>query len=386
MNKKSWGFSIFLASSLVTGCTGKKTEATTATGDISYPKEKPSTVSNATNKLTKDSNLRSAKHVTDGGPVTDKSFNETIFKGLQDYNGSTASNAVVQPDAQSAVDVKINLYKKTFEDSQIIVAGGFQHTDALKKIGSEIPKQRGFIFVDGKVENPSIANVVFNIEEAAFLAGYATADYLNKMKSTYGKDGLKAGTFGGRNFPTVTAFMGGFQQGIEYYNTNKAGATKVEFVKLGSKQEDYFSGSFTVGKGKAITQKLLSKGADVILPVAGPQTGDALDAIKEKKSNALVVGVDTDQVKQYKDFSSTFLTSILKRMDIAVTEALQYIYSENDKTQYGLGKTTVGTLSNGLVGIAGGGNNLLSESELDRITSNSKLMAAAKKAKNFFKV
>ncbi len=385
MNKKSWGFSLFLASSLVTGCTGGSKEPAASATEISYSKNAPSSVDGATLQLNKESNLRAAKHVTDGGPVTDQSFNQTIFKGLTDYNGSVASNSVVRPDPQSAVATKINLYKKTFESAQVIVAGGFQHTDALNKIQGEIPKNRGFIFIDGEVKNKNIASVVFNIEEAAFLSGYATAEYLNKMKSTYEKDGLKVGTFGGRNFPTVTSFMAGFQQGVMYYNNNlPSGAMKVEFIKLGSKPEDYFSGSFLVGKGKAMAQKLLSKGADVILPVAGPQTGDTLDAIKEKKSNALVVGVDTDQVKQYPAFKTQFLTSILKKMDVAVKEALQYIYKENEKTQYGLGRTTVGNLSNGLVGIAAGGDNKFSEGDLDRLTSNSKVMAAAKKAQNKF--
>ena len=386
MSKKLWGLSLFLSSSLVTSCTGQeKAKVTLNAGEIAYKKQNPSTSTSPTLQLKKDSNFRAAKYISEGGSVTDKSFNETIFKGLKDYDGVTETDGAIIPNRNTPVPSLINLFKETFKSTQVIVVGGFNFYNALNKIGDDVPKNKGFVFVDGNVNNKNVNSIIFNVEEASFLAGYATADYLNKMKSTYEKDGLKAGTFGGQNFPVVSAFMAGFQQGIKYFNDNlPSGATKVEFIKLGSKPEDYFSGSFDPGKGKAMAQKLLAKGADVILPVAGPQTGDTLDAIKEKKSNALVVGVDTDQVKQYESYSDRFLTSVLKKMDVAVKESLQYIYKENEKTQYGLGKVTVGNLDNKLVGIASGGNNLLSESALDHITNNAKLMASAKKAQNKF--
>lgn len=376
--------STVLSASLVASCSGAQKKVY----KISYPTNKTSAVEGAVDHLVKKGgNLRSVKHITDGGPVTDKSFNQTIFKGLQDYNGTSIADGAVIPNNGSSVDEFISLYQKTLEKTQIIVAGGFQHTNALTKYGKDIPEDRGIIFVDGEVKAKNINSIVFNIEEAAFFAGYATSEWLSKNNEKYKEDGLKVGTFGGRNFPTVTCFMSGFQQGVTYWNNNlPSNGNKVEFIKLGTKVEDYFSGSFEVGKGKSISQKLLSKGADVILPVAGPQTGDTLAAIKEKKSNALVVGVDTDQVKQYSDHSNTFLTSILKNMDLAVTRSLKHIFSEKIDTldNFGLGKTTVGNWANGLVGIASGGDNKISEADLERLKKDGALTKAASSAINQF--
>jgi basic membrane lipoprotein Med (substrate-binding protein (PBP1-ABC) superfamily) len=50
-----------------------------------------------------------------------------------------------------------------------------------------------------------------------------------------------------------------------------------------------------MGDGKACAQTLLAYGADVIMPVAGPQTIDTVQEIKNQKSNCIVVGVDTPQ-------------------------------------------------------------------------------------------
>lgn len=91
--------------------------------------------------------------------------------------------------------------------------------------------------------------------------------------------------------------------------------------------------------------------AQIILPVAGGQTADAVAAIAKASSNAKIVGVDTDQSKLY---SGNFLTSITKN----ISEAFTSIYSKVtggtvDASINGFGSTTVGTLTNHLVGIVG---------------------------------
>jgi basic membrane lipoprotein Med (substrate-binding protein (PBP1-ABC) superfamily) len=53
---------------------------------------------------------------------------------------------------------------------------------------------------------------VFNTAESSFLAGYLAAG-MSKTK--------KVGTFGGAKIPTVTIFMDGFSQGVDYYNKQK---------------------------------------------------------------------------------------------------------------------------------------------------------------------
>ena len=60
--------------------------------------------------------------------------------------------------------------------------------------------------------------LVFNTAESSFLAGYLAAG-MSKTK--------KVGTFGGAKLPTVTIFMDGFSQGVDYYNKQKSADVKV---------------------------------------------------------------------------------------------------------------------------------------------------------------
>ena len=68
---------------------------------------------------------------------------------------------------------------------------------------------------------PAVKNLkplIFNTAQSSFLAGYLAAG-MTKTK--------KVGTFGGAKLPTVTIFMDGFSQGVDYYNKQKSADVKV---------------------------------------------------------------------------------------------------------------------------------------------------------------
>ncbi len=79
----------------------------------------------------------------------------------------------------------------------------------------------------------------------------------------------KVATFGGQKLPTVTIYMDGFWDGVQYYN--KQHHTHVEVLGWNEKtQNGSFTGDFTnQTKGQTLTQTFISDGADVIFPVAG---------------------------------------------------------------------------------------------------------------------
>ena len=86
---------------------------------------------------------------------------------------------------------------------------------------------------DGKTDAENIKPILFDTAQAAFLAGYAAADYT--------KTGV-VGTFGGQPFPTVTIFMDGFKQGVEYYAKEKGKDVKVVGYEGGN--DGLFTGGF----------------------------------------------------------------------------------------------------------------------------------------------
>ena len=157
----------------------------------------------------------------------------------------------------------------------IIVTVGFLLSDDTLAAAKKNPDIK-FAIVDNNDPKtyPAAKNLkplVFNTAQSSFLAGYLAAG-MSKTK--------KVGTFGGAKIPTVTIFMDGFSQGVDYYNKQKSADVKV----LGwdpAKQDGQFTGDFEDQKGGQRTAEgLISQGADIIFPVAGPAGLGALQAAK----------------------------------------------------------------------------------------------------------
>jgi basic membrane protein A len=186
------------------------------------------------------------------------------------------------------------------------------------------------------VEN--LKPLVFNTAQPSFMAGYLAAG----MSQT-----RKVGTFGGLKIPTVTIFMDGFAQGVEHYNTTKSADVQV----LGwdaAKQDGQFVGDFQDQKGGQRTAEgLISQGADIVFPVAGPSGLGALQAAKASGGKVNAVWVDTDGCISAETYCSNILTSVYKGMDVAVLEAIKAAQDGSfDNTPY------VGTLENEGTGLA----------------------------------
>jgi basic membrane protein A len=179
---------------------------------------------------------------------------------------------------------------------------------------------------------------LFATDQASFLAGYAAASVT--------KTG-KIGIFGGVDFAPVTDFMDGFVLGVQYYNDKHE--TNIEVLGWDmEKREGLFVGRFCcAAEGRAITEQLLDAGADIILPVAGEDVGQgALLAVKSR-SNAYIIGVDTDWTVTFPKYKDIILTSILKNLDVSVVQVVKAI--EEGKFTGGV---HVGTLESGDIGLA----------------------------------
>ena len=99
----------------------------------------------------------------------------------------------------------------------IIVTVGFLLSDDTLAAAKKNPDIK-FAIVDNNDPKtyPAATNLkplVFNTAQSSFLAGYLAAGMT--------KTG-KVGTFGGAKIPTVTIFMDGFAQGVDYYNKQKS--------------------------------------------------------------------------------------------------------------------------------------------------------------------
>ena len=289
--------------------------------------------------MTATASAFTACQVTDLGGVDDKGFNQTAWKGVEDAKGALGVEGKLL-ESKAETDYVPNINSFVSEKCDIIITVGFLLGDATKAAAEANPGTK-FSIVDFAYD-PTIPNVlgqVYATDEAAFLAGYLAAGV--------SKSGV-VGTFGGINIPPVTIFMDGLYWGVQYYNKQKSADVKV----LGwdpTKKEGLFTNNFSsLDDGRAFAKNLMDEGADIVVPVAGPVgQGSAALATEMGADKLKIIGVDVDQFETDPEHGAVFLTSILKRMDSTVVEAIKQAKDGTFK-----GGVIVGTLASGGVGLA----------------------------------
>ncbi|QDP98633.1 BMP family ABC transporter substrate-binding protein [Microlunatus elymi] len=281
--------------------------------------------------------------VSDSGGFDDKSFNQTSYKGLTDAKKEFGiQTGAVESNSNS--DYAKNIQSMVAAKCNIIVTVGFLLADdtlAAAKANPDID----FAIVDS--DDPKFKAVknlkplVFNTAESSFLGGYLAASMT--------KTG-KVATFGGTKIPTVTIFMDGFAQGVEYYN--KQNGKNVQLIGWNAAKQD---GQFVPGDqpfenvtgGKQVAQNLVSQGADILFPVAGPAGEGALQTAKASGGKVNAIWVDTDGCISAASYCPQIISSVYKGMDVAVTDVIK---ASMDKTFSP--DAFVGTLENKGTGLA----------------------------------
>lgn len=275
--------------------------------------------------------------VTDVGGVDDRGFNASAWEGAQRAAEAFGAEARVL-ESQAETDYEVNLNSFIDAECDLIVTVGFLLGDATEAAAEANP-DTNFTIVDFAYEEPpaNLKGLVFNTDEAAFLAGYLAAGVT--------ETGV-VGTFGGINIPPVTIFMDGFVRGVDHYNEVKGTAVEV----LGwdpETQEGSFTNNFeSLDDGRAFAQSLVDEGADIVMPVAGP-VGLGSAALAAELGTFSIIGVDVDGFEADPNNGDVYLTSVMKRIDNAVFAA-----ADNALNGTFTNELYVGTLENEGVGIA----------------------------------
>jgi basic membrane protein A len=280
--------------------------------------------------------------VSDSGGFDDKSFNQLGYEGLQKAAKELGVKAKTVESA-AETDFAPNIAGLVDQGCNTIVTVGFLLAAATVEAAKANPDIE-FAIVDdtadtdgdGKTDADNIKPILSDTAQAAFLAGYAAADF--------SKTGV-VGTFGGVPIPPVTIFMDGFKQGVEYYNQEKGKSVKV----LGWDGKDgVFTGGFAAGpEALNAAQGLIDQNVDVLLPVGGPIYQSAASAIRSAGRDIALIGVDADVFETDPTVADLLLTSIQKRIDTGVYDTIIAAGGGKfDPTPF------VGTLENGGVALA----------------------------------
>ena len=255
--------------------------------------------------------------VSDTGGIDDNSFNENGWAGMERAEAELGVE-VTFLESRSAEDYARNIDQHIADGCDMIVTVGFLLGDATAAAAEANPDTR-FAIVDFAYDPalPNVEGLVYATAEGAMLAGYASA--------SWSKTGI-VGTFGGINIgPGVTDFMDGFIAGVNYWNEEQGDDVRVLGGRVPSDPDSgTFTGNFdSTDDAKTLTQGMLDEGADVILPVGGPIGGGTFAAIEESGAEAVGLGVDVDWTESAPDFTEWLLTSIIKRIDNSVFQAVE---------------------------------------------------------------
>ena len=281
--------------------------------------------------------------VTDTGGIDDRSFNSSAWQGMQQAQSADSSGVSVkylQSTSQSDYVPNINAF--IGQKCGIIVTVGFLMGTATQNAAKAHASSK-FAIVD-YTYTPPLKNVnalLFNTVQDGFLGGYLAAGMT--------KTG-KVATFGGQKLPTVTIYMDGFWDGVQYYNQQHHKNVKV----LGwseKTQNGNFTGDFTnQTKGLTLTNTFIQEGADIIFPVAGNVGLGAAKAVQtadQQGHNVNMMWVDTDGCVSAAQYCKYFITSVMKGIQTAVKTAVLGAAHGTFK-----GGNYIGTLANGGVALA----------------------------------
>lgn len=281
--------------------------------------------------------------VSDEGGFQDRSFNQNSYEGLKAAEENLGIN-MQQAESQAETDFTPNLNSMVQNGCDLTVSVGFLLADATKEAAEANPDVHFAIVDDSSIELDNVKPITYNTAEAAFLAGYVAA--------SASESGTVA-TYGGMDIPTVTVFMDGFADGVDYWNEQKDDDVELLGWDKDSQNGTFINSFSDTAAAKTTTQNFINEGADVVMPVAGQAATGTTDAVVEanaggREDQVTFVWVDADGYDTLSDDQKQYqLTSVLKELSTSVEEVVTTAAEgEFDNTPY------VGTLENGGVGIA----------------------------------
>lgn len=232
--------------------------------------------------------------VFDIGGKDDKSFNSAAWEGVKMAAKDMAIHIRdVEPGEPSSIEPSMRILAERGYD--LIIGVGFAQAPIMENVARDYPNLK-FAIVDGVIDTPNVASLLFKEHEGSFLVGMI-AGLTTKAN--------RIGFVGGMDIPLIHRFQGGYEEGARYANPN---------VQIVGHYVGITDGAWNnPGKGKELAKAQIESGADVIFQAAGNSGLGVFDAAAENKK--LAIGVDSNQnwVKP-----GTILTSMMKRVDVVV--------------------------------------------------------------------
>jgi basic membrane protein A len=242
--------------------------------------------------------------VFDVGGLGDQSFNDAAHRGLERAREELGVGVrYVEPGDGS--DRESALRKLADEGYDLVIGVGFIFSDDVRKLAGEFPEVK-FACIDyspkpDEVMPDNLVGLRFREHEGSFLVG-AIAGLVSKTETVGFVGGMKTGLIG--------KFEKGFAAGVRHV----CPGCKVLATYIGTDPKAFADPT----TGKEIALGMYDRGADIIYHASGKSGRGVFNAAKAR--NRWAIGVDSDQ---FHEEPGHVLTSMVKRVDVAVFDAVQ---------------------------------------------------------------
>ncbi|MBT9384704.1 BMP family ABC transporter substrate-binding protein [Pseudooceanicola sp. CBS1P-1] len=239
--------------------------------------------------------------IYDLGGKFDKSFNEAAYHGAEEWAKETGGK---YKDIEISSEAQREQVLRRFAEEGFspIITTGFSFSTPIANIAADYPDVK-FVTIDGYVDpdgHPNVLSVLFKEEEGSYLVGMLAAE-----KSTTGTVSF----VGGMDIPLIRKFACGYAQGAKAAKPD----IKVVANMIGTDPSAWNDQL----KASELTKAQIAQGSDVIFAAAGASGLGVLQTAADE--NVYGIGVDSNQNYLH---PGHVLTSMLKRVDLAVKEAM----------------------------------------------------------------
>jgi basic membrane protein A and related proteins len=298
----------------------------------------------------------------DVGGLGDKSFNDAGYAGLQKAIADglvCAENTKFLEANATGSNRGENVTNLAEAGYDLIVGVGFAFSPDINEIATDYPDQ-DFAVIDGYATCgtacgltndakaiPNVADLTFTEQQGSFLVGAAAALEAKKLNCT------TVGFLGGQTGPLIGKFEAGYTAGVHDVNPD----IKVLVQYIG----DDVTAFNDATKGEALSTGMYNDGACIIYHAAGASGAGLFNAAV--KADKLAIGVDSDQyLTASADQKPLILTSMIKRVDTAVYNAIQQVGQDNFQ-----GGSTVFDLAHDGLDYSKSNTDLMTQEMIDQI-------------------
>jgi basic membrane protein A len=254
--------------------------------------------------------------VTDVGRVDDKSFNQSVWEGVQQAQREVPGIGEIKyVETSDPKDYEKNIAQFADAGYDVIVTVGFALAEATYQAAGRYPKIR-FIGVEQVLAKdarhpywplPNLVGITFPDDRAGFLAG-ALAGLMTRS-------GVVGATLATDTVPPVYRFGEGYRAGARYVNP-------AVNVLVAFHNDVGLDRTFTDPEwGKTTAQAQVDRGADIIFGAGGKTGNGALMGTVERGKWA--IGVDADQYYTVPEAQRGLLSSALKLLTPATAQLIR---------------------------------------------------------------